>query len=145
MSRANGPVEGLDSGVLALAAAASASGAPFVDPGPGQRPFVNLGDRASPVIELASGAFADAEPATFANTAVAMEQAGHAGPRGDVVVALTPVEDVETRTALDAVVARPAVDVLVVACLGGDEVVARTAVQVVGEVAAEEVVRTAVA
>ena len=66
MSRANGPVEGLDSGVIALGAGDARSGAPFSDPGPGRRAFVNLGERAEPVIELASGAFADAEPATFA-------------------------------------------------------------------------------
>jgi DNA-binding beta-propeller fold protein YncE/mono/diheme cytochrome c family protein len=66
VSRANGPVEGLDSGVIALAAGAATSGAPFVDPGPGRRPFVNLGDRPQPVIELASGVRADADPATFA-------------------------------------------------------------------------------
>jgi mono/diheme cytochrome c family protein len=50
LSRAVGPVEGLDSGVLRLAARAAP--APFDDPGPGRRAFVNLGDRAKPVIEL---------------------------------------------------------------------------------------------
>ena len=52
LSRAAGPVEGLDSGVLRLAAGAGAT--PFEDPGPGRRSFVNLGDRARPVIELAA-------------------------------------------------------------------------------------------
>ena len=52
LSRERGPVEGLDSGVLVLAAAAGGA-SPFEDPGPGRRRFVNLGERAMPVIELA--------------------------------------------------------------------------------------------
>ncbi len=62
VSRANGPVEGLDSGVLQLNATTNATpGAPlFDDPGPGRRPFANLGERTQPVIELGAvaGAFA---------------------------------------------------------------------------------------
>ena len=57
MSRARGPVEGLDSGVIRLAARGDLPGGRLVeDPGPGRRPFVNLGDRAEPVIELAGAA-----------------------------------------------------------------------------------------
>jgi mono/diheme cytochrome c family protein len=56
LSRAAGPVEGLDSGVLRLPAGAAAPGAPFRDPGQGRRVFVNLGERARPVIELAAAA-----------------------------------------------------------------------------------------
>ncbi|HVV50930.1 MAG TPA: hypothetical protein VHO06_14785, partial [Polyangia bacterium] len=53
LSRARGPVEGLDSGVLRLAArAGDASAPPLEDPGEGHRPFVNLGERPEPVIEL---------------------------------------------------------------------------------------------
>ena len=53
VSRARGPVEGLDSGVIRLTARGGLSGGPLIDdPGPGHRPFVNLGDRADPVIEL---------------------------------------------------------------------------------------------
>ncbi len=51
VSRALGPVEGLDSGVIRLDIAAT-----VVDPGPGRRPFLNLGDRADPVIELEAAA-----------------------------------------------------------------------------------------
>ena len=52
LTRANGPVEGLDSGVIVLPARPlSAGGLPFDDPGPGRRAFVNLGDRPAPVIE----------------------------------------------------------------------------------------------
>jgi mono/diheme cytochrome c family protein len=62
IDRARLSVEGLDSGVLVLRARAGAPGqgtaAPFVDPGPGKRAFINLGERASPVIELA-GAVSD--------------------------------------------------------------------------------------
>jgi mono/diheme cytochrome c family protein len=55
LSRPNGPVEGLDSGVLWLAAAADHAGPPFADPGPGQRAFVNLSERApEAVVELAA-------------------------------------------------------------------------------------------
>jgi mono/diheme cytochrome c family protein len=62
LSRAHGPVEGLDSGVLRLPAVESP--APFRDPGRGARAFVNLGDRpAAPVIELAAIA---ADPASGA-------------------------------------------------------------------------------
>jgi len=54
LTRANGPVEGLDSGVIVLAARPFSAGVPpFDDPGPGRRPFVNLGERPAPVIELA--------------------------------------------------------------------------------------------
>jgi mono/diheme cytochrome c family protein len=53
VSRARGPVEGLDSGVIRLAPRGDLAGGRLVDdPGPGRRPFVNLGDRAEPVIEL---------------------------------------------------------------------------------------------
>src|SRR5450631_741919 len=52
VSRARGPVEGLDSGFIRLAARGTdARQPPFVDPGPGRRPFLNLGERAMPVIE----------------------------------------------------------------------------------------------
>ena len=52
VSRARGPVEGLDSGVIRLAARGELSGGRLVDdPGPGRRPFVNLGDRAESAIE----------------------------------------------------------------------------------------------
>jgi cytochrome c553 len=54
VSRARGPVEGLDSGIIRLAA--RATGAPIEDPGAGRRPFWNLGDRPQPVIELAQAA-----------------------------------------------------------------------------------------
>ncbi len=53
VSRAHGPVEGLDSGVIRLAVAQT-----VLDPGPGARPFVNLGERAQPVIELEAAAAA---------------------------------------------------------------------------------------
>ena len=57
VSRARGPVEGLDSGVIRLAARRDLSGGHlFDDPGPGRRPFVNLGDRAEPAIELVAAA-----------------------------------------------------------------------------------------
>ncbi len=57
VSRARGPVEGLDSGVIRLdARATDARQPPLDDPGPGRRPFVNLGERAEPVIELAAAA-----------------------------------------------------------------------------------------
>ncbi|HSS40255.1 MAG TPA: c-type cytochrome [Polyangia bacterium] len=52
VSRAHGPVEGLDSGVIRLAEVAGT----VADPGPGARPFVNLGDRPQPVIELEAAA-----------------------------------------------------------------------------------------
>jgi hypothetical protein len=56
LSRAHGPVEGLDSGVLRLRARPLGSqGPPFVDPGPGRRAFANLSERApEPVVELAA-------------------------------------------------------------------------------------------
>jgi mono/diheme cytochrome c family protein len=57
VSRARGPVEGLDSGVIRLAARGDLPDGRLVDdPGPGRRPFVNLGERAEPVIELAGAA-----------------------------------------------------------------------------------------
>ena len=53
LSRAHGPVEGLDSGVIRLVPRGDLPGGRLIDdPGPGHRPFVNLGDRADPVIEL---------------------------------------------------------------------------------------------
>ncbi|HEY5090640.1 MAG TPA: hypothetical protein VIK30_11765 [Polyangia bacterium] len=52
VSRARGPVEGLDSGVIRLVARGPAGQPPLEDPGEGHRPFLNLGERASPVIEL---------------------------------------------------------------------------------------------
>lgn len=54
VSRERGPVEGLDSGLIRLDA--QPVGVPVADPGPGRRPFTNLGDRAEPVIELAAAA-----------------------------------------------------------------------------------------
>jgi hypothetical protein len=71
LSRAAGPVEGLDSGVLRLPAAAPGRPTPFDDPGPGRRSFVNLGDRARPVIELGA---ADVE--TGGRGAIAVVGAG---------------------------------------------------------------------
>jgi mono/diheme cytochrome c family protein len=57
VSRARGPVEGLDSGVIRLTARGDLPDGRLVeDPGPGRRPFLNLGDRAQPVIELAGAA-----------------------------------------------------------------------------------------
>jgi hypothetical protein len=57
LSREHGPVEGLDSGVLHLAASGKVGGAPFVDPGSGRRTFTNLSERApAPVVELQSAA-----------------------------------------------------------------------------------------
>ena len=59
LSRAHGPVEGLDSGVLRLPARApGAAGAPFDDPGPTRRSFANLSERApEPVVEPVAVAF----------------------------------------------------------------------------------------
>ena len=58
LDRAHLSVEGLDSGVIVLRARAGAAGQapapPFDDPGPGKRTFINLGERATPVIELAA-------------------------------------------------------------------------------------------
>ncbi|HVV17523.1 MAG TPA: c-type cytochrome [Polyangia bacterium] len=51
VSRAHGPVEGLDSGVIRLGLTSAVR-----DPGPGRRPFLNLGDRPQPVVELESAA-----------------------------------------------------------------------------------------
>jgi hypothetical protein len=63
LDRAHLSVEGLDSGVIVLRARAgadpSAAAAPFDDPGPGKRTFVNYGELATPVIELAGAASAD--------------------------------------------------------------------------------------
>ena len=57
VSRARGPVEGLDSGVIRLAPRGDLPDGRLVDdPGPGRRPFVNLGERVAPVIELAGAA-----------------------------------------------------------------------------------------
>jgi hypothetical protein len=60
VSRAHGPVEGLDSVVLRLGLrrATAAIAGPIEDPGPGRRDALNLGERAAPVIELASAAAA---------------------------------------------------------------------------------------
>lgn len=52
VSRARGPVEGLDSGVIRLVARGAPGRPPLEDPGEGRRPFLNLGERADPVIEL---------------------------------------------------------------------------------------------
>jgi DNA-binding beta-propeller fold protein YncE/mono/diheme cytochrome c family protein len=62
IDRARLSVEGLDSGVLVLRARGGApgQGQPFDDPGPGKRAFINLGERAAPVIELAAAVSADA-------------------------------------------------------------------------------------
>lgn len=60
LSRAHGPVEGLDSGVLRLESTPSPAG-PFADPGRGRRAFTNLGERArreDAVIEPGSAAIA---------------------------------------------------------------------------------------
>ena len=63
VSRARGPVEGLDSGVIRLAPRGDLPGGRLVDdPGPGRRAFVNLGDRAEPVIELDGAASSGAGP-----------------------------------------------------------------------------------
>ena len=68
LNREHLSVEGLDSGIIILRARAQGeSGAtgettapvPFEDPGPGKRTFVNLGERAAPVIELAAAAGGD--------------------------------------------------------------------------------------
>jgi len=73
LNREHLSVEGLDSGIITLrarpqgesgAAGETTAPAPFEDPGPGKRSFVNLGERAAPVIELAAAASADT--ATFA-------------------------------------------------------------------------------
>jgi mono/diheme cytochrome c family protein len=60
IDRAHLAVEGLDSGIIGLRARAGGEGRPFEDPGPGKRAFVNLGERATPVIELAGAASAGA-------------------------------------------------------------------------------------
>jgi hypothetical protein len=61
LSRAHGPVEGLDSGVLRLRARPAATGEIFADAGPGRRPFVNLSERApEPIVELAAAAVDEA-------------------------------------------------------------------------------------
>ena len=63
LDRAHLSVEGLDSGVIVLRGRPGDGGraAPttFEDPGPGKRTFVNLGERATPVIELAAAASVD--------------------------------------------------------------------------------------
>lgn len=57
VSRARGPVEGLDSGWIRLAARASGPlQPPLDDPGPGRRTFHNLGELPAPVIELDAAA-----------------------------------------------------------------------------------------
>lgn len=66
VSRAHGPVEGLDSGLLRLPARPTAvlGTPPFEDPGAGRRAFVNLGERRDPVIELAAAAVSARAPAS---------------------------------------------------------------------------------
>ncbi|HEY7370566.1 MAG TPA: c-type cytochrome [Polyangia bacterium] len=63
LDRAHLSVEGLDSGVIVLQARAPAGGdspsPPFEDPGPGKRKFLNLGELATPVIELAGATGGD--------------------------------------------------------------------------------------
>jgi mono/diheme cytochrome c family protein len=96
LTRANGPVEGLDSGVVVLRARPlSAGGPPFDDPGPGKRAFVNLGERAAPVIELA--AIADNGEGTVAisgagsdNLLIARLAAGQIGDGAVVGVGANP-------------------------------------------------------
>jgi len=63
LDRAHLSVEGLDSGVIYLPARAAgdAGSPPFDDAGPGKRRFVNLGEMAAPVIELAGAANGDGE------------------------------------------------------------------------------------
>ena len=62
VSRARGPVEGLDSGVIRLAVPGGLAGGRLIDdPGPGRRPFVNLGVRPAPVIELDGAASIEGE------------------------------------------------------------------------------------
>jgi mono/diheme cytochrome c family protein len=52
VSRARGPVEGLDGGAIRLSMRADLpSGRLVDDPGPGHRPFVNLSDRTEPTVE----------------------------------------------------------------------------------------------
>jgi hypothetical protein len=52
VSRARGPVEGLDGGVIRLSMRADLPGGRLLDdPGQGHRPFVNLSDRAEPAVE----------------------------------------------------------------------------------------------
>ena len=67
LDRAHLSVEGLDSGIIALPADRGGDPCgpnfPFLDP-PGKRSFINLGERAAPVIELAAAA--DAGGSAFA-------------------------------------------------------------------------------
>jgi mono/diheme cytochrome c family protein len=63
LDRAHISVEGLDSGIITLPADQGGDNCgpnfPFLDPGPGKPAFANLGERAVPVIELASAAVTD--------------------------------------------------------------------------------------
>ena len=59
LDRAHLSVEGLDSGYVSLQPGSREGGPPFDDPGPGKRAFVNLGERLTPVIELAGAAHAN--------------------------------------------------------------------------------------
>jgi mono/diheme cytochrome c family protein len=85
LDRAHLSVEGLDSGVITLRAAVGGDprgpNLPFDDPGPGKRTFVNLGDRAAPVIELANAAVGDA--ATIAVVGAGSDNL-LVGPRADL-------------------------------------------------------------
>ncbi|HVZ73563.1 MAG TPA: c-type cytochrome [Polyangia bacterium] len=54
ISRPTGAVEGLDSGVLVFPARRTSSGPLFEDAGEGHRAFVNLSERAAPVVEPAA-------------------------------------------------------------------------------------------
>jgi mono/diheme cytochrome c family protein len=59
VSRARGPVEGLDGGVIRLSMRADLPAGRLVDdPGPGHRPFVNLSDRGEPAVEPDAAALA---------------------------------------------------------------------------------------
>ncbi|HMF41380.1 MAG TPA: c-type cytochrome [Polyangia bacterium] len=95
IDRAHLSVEGLDSGVIVIRASARggpAAAAPFDDPGPGKRTFVNLGERATPVIELAAAAGGDG------GTGIAVVGAGSdnlliaRGAEGSTLAAASPVD-----------------------------------------------------
>jgi hypothetical protein len=63
LSRAHGPVEGLDGGVLRLRA--RAGGAPFEDPGPSRRAFANLSERAPEAVVEPVAVARDAQSGTL--------------------------------------------------------------------------------